>query len=249
MKINLHSPIEEVQIQIIPLIDVVFCILTFFLLAALQFTRQQAINVDLPKAGTGTSAQAREILPVTINAVGQLYVEKNPIQKEQLRSILQAYRQKNPNGTLVLNASRTATYNDVVQVLDMLRQVGGDRVALAIIPGDSSAPANPSPADPSFPNNPGTLPLPNTTPGLPNAAPLSPTNPLGNPDPNQPLAPNQVPQPITPGQPPAGSGLNPTNPGIPVLPTAPAPQPGVPTSPAPQAPVAPGATNSAPRRN
>lgn len=50
MKVNLHTPVEEVQIQIIPLIDVVFCILTFFLLAALQFTRQQAISVDLPKA-------------------------------------------------------------------------------------------------------------------------------------------------------------------------------------------------------
>ena len=50
MKINQYSPVEDVEIQIIPLIDVVFCILTFFLLAALQFTRQQAINIDLPKA-------------------------------------------------------------------------------------------------------------------------------------------------------------------------------------------------------
>ncbi|MFN6032855.1 MAG: ExbD/TolR family protein, partial [Dolichospermum sp.] len=55
MKVKLDTPAEDVQIQIIPLIDVVFCILTFFLLAALQFTRQQAINVDLPKASTGTS--------------------------------------------------------------------------------------------------------------------------------------------------------------------------------------------------
>ncbi|MEB3177631.1 MAG: biopolymer transporter ExbD [Nostocaceae cyanobacterium] len=234
MKINLHSPLEEVQIQIIPLIDVVFCILTFFLLAALQFTRQQAINVDLPKAGTGTSSQAREILPVTIDAVGQLYVEKNPIKKEQLMSALRTYLQQNPNGTLVLNASRTATYNDVVQVLDMLRQVGGNRVALAIIPGSADQPTNPATVPPSVPNNPGTLP----TPGLPNSSPFSNSNPLGNP--NLPPAP-QVPLP-------SGQGVNPINPSIPVVPTAPAPQPGIPTSGSPQAPVAPGATNSAPRR-
>ncbi|MFM8004040.1 MAG: ExbD/TolR family protein, partial [Dolichospermum sp.] len=75
MKVKLDNTAEDVQIQIIPLIDVVFCILTFFLLAALQFTRQQAINVDLPKASTGTSSAANSqtknnILPVTIDAVG-----------------------------------------------------------------------------------------------------------------------------------------------------------------------------------
>lgn len=69
MKINLHSPIEEVQVQIIPLIDVIFCILTFFLLAALQFTRQQAISVDLPKASTGAPSQFQSRLIVTLSTL------------------------------------------------------------------------------------------------------------------------------------------------------------------------------------
>ncbi|MDB9327519.1 biopolymer transporter ExbD, partial [Nodularia spumigena CS-590/02] len=116
MKVNLHTPIEETQIQILPLIDVVFCILTFFLLAALQFTRQQAINIDLPKAATSTlaggvtSQSATQI--VTIDAVGNLYIEKQPVQRDQLAQNLSQYLQANPSGTLVLNASRTATYND-----------------------------------------------------------------------------------------------------------------------------------------
>jgi biopolymer transport protein ExbD len=142
MKINLHTPVEEVQIQIIPLIDVIFCVLTFFLLAALQFTRQQAINVDLPKASTGTSSPADsqiagDILPVTIDAVGQIYIEKNPVRKEELAQKLSEYIQANPKGILVLNASRSATYNDVIETLDLLRQVGGNRVSLGIIPGPS----------------------------------------------------------------------------------------------------------------
>jgi biopolymer transport protein ExbD len=185
MKINLHSPVEEAQIQIIPLIDVVFCILTFFLLAALQFTRQQAINVDLPKASTGTSANVssqtgREILPVTIDAIGQTYVEKNPIRREQLKTILEDYIQKNPNGVLVLNASRSATYSDVIELLDLLRQVGGDRVSLGIIPGSSETPTNlPLPTSPSFPLNPTT---PNNSP-LPNTSPITPFNPGNSPNP------------------------------------------------------------------
>ncbi|MEH2178230.1 biopolymer transporter ExbD [Nostoc sp.] len=221
MKVNLHTPIEEVQIQIIPLIDVVFCILTFFLLAALQFTRQQAINVDLPKASassiSGITSQSGSVI-VTIDAVGNTYIEKQPVKREDLRQSLKQYFQANPSAIVVLNASRTATYNDVIETLDLLRQVGGDRVSLGIIPGPSQPSINSpnQPTIPSFPINPGAAPVP----GI---------NPEGNITPKFPLAPNSVPFPsIT--QPPTGQGISPINPGI---------SPVVPNSPAPKAPVAP----------
>jgi len=224
MKVNLHTPVEEVQIQIIPLIDVVFCILTFFLLAALQFTRQQAINVDLPKASTGTAAgvtgqSASRI--VTIDAVGNTYIEKQPVKREELAEQLKQYLQQNPNGILVLNASRTATYNDVVETLDVLRQVGGDRVSLGIIPGPSQpSVSQPNlPTQPYFPNNPGVPP-----------APIPDVNPQGNFNPNIPFNPNQI--PTNPVPPPTGEGVIPA----------------VPNAPATQVPVAPGNTNSVPPR-
>ncbi|PLZ86250.1 ExbD/TolR family protein [Fischerella thermalis] len=205
MKVNLHTPIEDTQVQLIPLIDVIFCILTFFILASLQFTRQQAINVDLPKASSATGSvnavQGKNILPVTIDAVGQIYVEKQPIKREQLAGILRNYLQQNPNGTLVLNASRSATYNDVIEILDLLRQVGGDRVSLGIIPGSSDRPANSLPiTPPSFPVNPGAAPLPNT-------APVAPLNPQGDFNLNSPSIPNSVPFPAAPGQPNTGASL------------------------------------------
>ncbi|MBV8885852.1 MAG: biopolymer transporter ExbD [Chroococcidiopsidaceae cyanobacterium CP_BM_RX_35] len=139
MKIKLHSPVEEVQIQIIPLIDVVFCVLTFFILAALQFTRQQAISVDLPKASTGTTApQARQMLIVTLDSSGRTFVEQQPVTLDQLYQDARSYHQTSPSGLMVLNASRSISYNQVVQVLDLLRQVGGDRVALSTLPASST---------------------------------------------------------------------------------------------------------------
>ncbi|MHC5599481.1 MAG: ExbD/TolR family protein [Nostoc sp.] len=205
MKVNLHTPIEEVQIQIIPLIDVVFCILTFFLLAALQFTRQQAINVDLPKASassvSGITSQSGSLI-VTIDAVGNTYIEKQPVKQEDLGQRLKQYLQANPNAVIVLNASRTATYNDVIETLDLLRQVGGDRVSLGIIPGPSQPSTNlpNQPTVPSFPINPGATPLPAI-------------NPEGNITPKFPSAPNSVPFPGV-SQPPTGQGISPINPGI-----------------------------------
>ena len=217
MKVNLHTPIEEVQIQIIPLIDVVFCILTFFLLAALQFTRQQAINVDLPKASpssvSGITSQSGSLI-VTIDAVGNTYIEKQLVKREDLGARLKQYLQANPSAVVVLNASRTAIYNDVIETLDLLRQVGGDRVSLGIIPGPSQSSTNSlnQPNIPSFPINPGTAPIP----GI---------NPQGNLNPKFPLAPNSVPFPGV-SQPPTGQGISPINPGIS-------------NPPASQAPVAP----------
>ena len=54
---------QEVRIEIVPLIDVIFCILTFFILGAVGLSRQQAIGLDLPKAQTGTP-QMREMLAI-----------------------------------------------------------------------------------------------------------------------------------------------------------------------------------------
>jgi biopolymer transport protein ExbD len=148
MKIQLHSPIEEVQVPIIPLIDVVFCILTFFILAALQFTRQQAIGVDLPKASTGGASQAGQMLVVSIDATGKTYVDKKPVTHNQLYQSLQSYHSSHPSGLMVLNASRSSSYNDVVQVLDLLRKVGGDHVALATIPSGQPASSTSLPGNP-----------------------------------------------------------------------------------------------------
>ncbi|MBV6622006.1 MAG: biopolymer transporter ExbD [Rivularia sp. (in: Bacteria)] len=243
MKINLNNPNEEVQVQIIPLIDVVFCILVFFILASLQFTRQQSINIDLPQANTATSSvqpdTQREILPVTIDAVGQIYVEKNPVQRQQLGGILKNYLAGNPKGTLVLYASRSATYNDVIEILDLLRQVGGDRVSLAIIPGSEEQPANPLQPIPSLPINPGATPggvLP-----FPNTSPLSPNLPQNNPNLNLPPGSTQLPIPTIPNQPQTEQG---NSPRVPSGNTRTVPPASAPTAPAPQATVAPAAPSS-----
>ena len=134
MKINLDSPTEEARIELIPLIDVIFCILTFFLLAALQLTRQQAISVDLPKASTGQS-QGQEMLIVSIDRRGQTYIEQQEVTLKELQALASRYLQLYPNGVMVLYAPKEARYNDVVQVLDLLREMGGSRVALATLPG------------------------------------------------------------------------------------------------------------------
>lgn len=186
---------QQVHIEIVPLIDVIFCILTFFILAAVGFSRQQAISLDLPKASTGTP-QMREMLVVSLDDQGQLYLEKQPVTQVQLYSAIRNYHSLNPTGLMVLNASKNVTYNQVVEILDMLKEVGGDRVALATLASKSQTPnetVNPYPGlNPYYQGYPNqgysgygyTSPYPTTptipttpnTPQLPSQPPTPPKN-------------------------------------------------------------------------
>jgi len=185
-----HHNEGETRIEMLPLMDVIFCILVFFILGAVGLSRQQAISMDLPKAKTGTP-QMREMLVVGLDDLGQLYVEKQPVTENQLTDAIKNYHKYNPTGLMVLHASRNASYNDVVQLLDILRQVGGDRVALATLPGEgqqgtsipsfgnpnSSFPTsiggggNPAGTNPYGTTMPGAVhnPYPNNIPGIPNS--------------------------------------------------------------------------------
>jgi biopolymer transport protein ExbD len=157
MKINLGNTNEEPRIELVPLIDVIFCILTFFLLAGLQVARQQAISVDIPKATTGAPA-ARELLMVSLNDAGQIFLEQQPmLVPAQLAAAVKQYRQERPNSSVVLYASKQVSYNKVVEILDVLRGVAGDRVALATLPTNAIAPTSPILTNPTgygYPNVP-----------------------------------------------------------------------------------------------
>jgi biopolymer transport protein ExbD len=203
-----HQSIEQdVRIELIPLIDVIFCILTFFILAAVAITRQTAINIDLPQASTGT-VQMRDMLIVSVDPIGQIYIDKNAVTRDELYQALVEYQTKNPQGLMVLYASRLSSYNDVVQVLDLLRSVGGDRVALATLPeAGGSQPG-------------GTLPdggesqFPGTTPDLGTQTnPLDPSitpnsNPFGQPTTTDPFNPNPTLTPTLPLPSAPDSGLS-----------------------------------------
>ena len=141
---------SDLRIELLPLIDVIFCILTFFLLAAVNFTRQQAINLNLPQASTGTP-QMREMMIVTLDDIGQLYVEQQLVTRSLLTAHIKEYHQNNPNGLMVLYAAKNSTYREVVEVLDILREVGGDRVALATVPESDVPTPSTVPSVPSIP--------------------------------------------------------------------------------------------------
>ncbi len=189
MKIDTGSNDNNPHIDLTPMIDVIFCILTFFLLAGLQASRQQAIGVDIPKASSSTPS-ARELLMVTLNDAGQIFLEQQlMVAPGQLVEAVKQYRLVKPNSSIVLYASKQVSYNSVVEVLDALRGVAGDRVALATLPTDAVAPIPPILTNPSQPYNPYQ--------GVPGAVAPNPYQPAPVTPQFNPAPPQMIPAPIT----------------------------------------------------
>ncbi|PZV21273.1 MAG: biopolymer transporter ExbD [Leptolyngbya sp.] len=211
MKIDLlDTPSQDVRLEIIPLIDVIFCILTFFILAAVGLTRQQAIELDLPAANTGEPlpgqiSQGGDRVYVSIDGFGQVYLDQQPVPLDVLKDVLAQFIQANPSGLIVLYASRDARYEEVVTVLDELRDVGGTRVALATLPRDQTlGPSVDAPEGEGFPDG---FPqesldgFPEGFDNFPEADPFAPTSPLAPGAPGAPLSPGAPGSPLAPGAP------------------------------------------------
>lgn len=195
MKVNIEPDDLDVRIEIIPLIDIIFCILVFFLLGAVTTGSTKGLNVDLPKANSGQT-QFGDQLTVEVDVLGQIIIQNTVVSKEQLSQLLATYVAQKPQGVVVFQADKRLNYETVIDLFDLLRKVGGTRVAL----GTTDRSATPQPLTPGLgmpiePNPSGQLNL--NQPTLPNplsnevpVIPTSPTNLNPNPAGVTPVVPN-----------------------------------------------------------
>jgi len=123
------------EVNLVPMMDVVMTILTFFIIVSMTLTGQQSVvNIALPSASKGTSPpeETKEPLVVGLDRQNQLVLGNQPVTEAALNQQMLSYLSKNPQGSVILKADRTLPYEQVVQVLGKMRDVGGDRVSLAI---------------------------------------------------------------------------------------------------------------------
>lgn len=116
-----------------PMMDVIMTILTFFIIVSMTLTSFQAVDVPLPSTEKGLSKDKPvEPLVIGMNKQGQVLVNNQPATENQLAQQVVAFLEKNPKSSVVLKADKDVQYEKVVQVLGTLRDVGGDRVSLAV---------------------------------------------------------------------------------------------------------------------
>lgn len=126
----INEPEEQFEINILPMIDVIFSILAFFIISSLFLTRSQGLPVDLPSAQTSEPKQSVQ-LNITIEKDGKMYLDKQPIKLDALKDALSEKIQPNSESVVIINADEKVEHGTVVQVMDRLRQVPGAKMAIA----------------------------------------------------------------------------------------------------------------------
>ncbi|MBP0030046.1 biopolymer transporter ExbD [Roseofilum reptotaenium CS-1145] len=118
------------QINILPMIDVIFSILTFFMIGTLFLTRNEGLPVNLPEAGTG-EVQRQERITVSINAQGKIGLDETMIPLEQLEARVVQLMQGKSTQLVVIKADEAIAHKRVIEVMDRLRTIQGIRLAIA----------------------------------------------------------------------------------------------------------------------
>ena len=124
------EPEDNFEINILPMIDVIFCILAFFIISTLFLTRSRGLPVDLPSAQTSEPKQTAQI-NITIEADGDMFVDRQPIELDQLKGKLTELIKPESDSLVIINADEKVEHGKVVKVMDRLRQVPGAKMAIA----------------------------------------------------------------------------------------------------------------------
>ena len=127
-------PINEVEdtfeINILPMIDVIFSILAFFIISSLFLTRSQGLPVNLPSAQTAEPEQSVQ-LNITIEPDGKMFLDRQPIELDNLKAVLTEKIKPDSESVVIINADEKVEHGTVVKVMDRLRQVPGAKMAIA----------------------------------------------------------------------------------------------------------------------
>jgi biopolymer transport protein ExbD len=126
-----QEPDLPAQINIVPMIDVVFALLTFFIMSTLVLSRSEGLPINLPAANTSKTQTSKRI-EVTIDPSGNLSIDRVAISLAQVAQKVQTRLKANGVETIVvINADERVSHGKVVAVMDQIRQVQGAKLAIA----------------------------------------------------------------------------------------------------------------------
>ena len=126
---QMHAEEDDSNVDITPMLDVVFIMLIFFIVTA-TFIKEAGIDVDKPEAATAVVQEKASIL-VAIDAEDNVWINRRQVDVRSVRSIIERLHAENPKGTVVIQADKDSRNNTLVQVMDASRRAGVYDIALA----------------------------------------------------------------------------------------------------------------------
>ena len=126
---------EGVEVNLTPLIDVVFLLLIFFMVSS-TFDRHAKLKVQLPQADAQLQQNVDNPIVLSIDSKGKYYIDDRQLVNEQLDTLKAALKKtvgKRSNVTLLLRADGNATHQSVVRAMDAAAQLGLTKLSIATV--------------------------------------------------------------------------------------------------------------------
>lgn len=126
---------ERTSIDIVPLIDIIFLLLAFFMFLTMSMVVRKGIDVNLAIAESGdTAKEPLEIVVVTVDEDGDLYWNEEQITKEELLEKLQTRSEQEQAPSIHLKADRNVRHHRIIDVVDVLRRADVDDLVFSVEP-------------------------------------------------------------------------------------------------------------------
>jgi len=120
---------DNEEIDMTPMLDVVFILLIFFIVTA-SFVKEAGIEVNRPEAATAVKKERANIL-VAITDKGDVWINKRHVDIRSVQANIERLKAENPQGTVVIQADKKATTDTLIKVMDAARSAGVYDVSIA----------------------------------------------------------------------------------------------------------------------
>ena len=127
---DIHVEEEENEINLTPMLDVVFIMLIFFIVTA-SFIKEAGLDVNRPDAPMTESTPEESNILVMINANDEIWIERRLIDPRALRANIERMHAENPEGSVVIQANNQSSNKMLVTVMDAARQAGVYNISIA----------------------------------------------------------------------------------------------------------------------
>lgn len=121
-------------INVTPLVDVMLVLLIIFMVTSPMMT--QGIDVNLPETKTALAKSSEDPVSLTVDKSGQIYVDDKKLEKSNLKVFLENLFKYRKNKEVIVRADRSVPYGSVIELLDMLRDIGITKIGMVTRPKD-----------------------------------------------------------------------------------------------------------------
>ncbi len=128
-QIRRRKPEEEGEINITPMLDIVFIMLIFFIVTT-SFVKEPGINPARPFAQTAATKERGNIM-IAVSRDDQIWMNKNRVELTGVRQLVEAARAENPESSVIIVADQSASTGMVIDLMDQVRVAGVTSIALA----------------------------------------------------------------------------------------------------------------------